>query len=92
MPDEKKFSDALFKQYGKYCKMLALRKTTLGGQPAYLYRVRLSIPGYPVIENRQIVCVYQGGGYVFTFTELAALKAKYEPIGDKIIASFRFEH
>ena len=91
LPDIKTFSASLRQEYGGKGTLYAIKQTTFGGLSAYSSRAHLRVAGRSDIENRQVFCVYKNSFYIFTFTTTAAQKTKYETVGDKIIASFRFE-
>ncbi len=91
LPDSKVFFDGLRKQYGTRGTLIETKKTTFGGRPAYATRARIRGAASVTVENQQIFCVYQNSFYIVTFSETAAQSKKYNPIGDKILASFRFE-
>ena len=89
--NEKIFFEAVRKQFGKMGTVYDTQKTMLCGQPAYSYRATTNFSGRKDFEVHQIYCFYDGRDYVLTFTYPPSLKKKYDPIGDQIIASFRFE-
>jgi len=64
-------------------------QTKLDGHAAYTWRTKLTIPGHPAAENRQVVCVYNHRAYELTMTTpLGLMKAKYDSVFAKWIASF----
>ncbi|HLK56593.1 MAG TPA: hypothetical protein VKU00_08515 [Chthonomonadaceae bacterium] len=69
----------------------ARTKTALNGIPARAWRTHLHVPGHPVVENRQILCVYNKRVYELTFTMKPDTVKKYDPVFEKIVASFRWE-
>lgn len=72
-------------------RILSEKATTLGGLPAHSVHARFQMPGMPLIANHQILCVHNRRGYVLTFTATPATIAKYEPIFEKVRASFKWE-
>ena len=72
-------------------KLFGEKATTLGGIPARSSHARFSMQGRPPIENHQIYCVRNGRGYVLTFTATPATIARYEPVFEKVRASFKWE-
>jgi hypothetical protein len=66
-------------------------KTTLNGMPARSWRTHLKIPGHAPMENRQVVCIYNKRAYELTFTMPPSVVKKYDPVFEKIVASFRWE-
>lgn len=75
----------------KHATAYAQKHTTLNGKPADSWRLHLRLPGQPVCENRQVACVYHKHLYELTFTVPAVTAKKYEALGDKLFASFKFE-
>lgn len=84
------FLNDVQKEYKKIGTMSAIKKTTLAGKPAYSWSARLSVPNYPTVVNRQIVCFHKERAYELTFTTLPATMKNYEKVLAKIVASFRF--
>ena len=69
--------------------MLDMHKCTVDGEPGYAWRTKLNIPGHPVAENRQVVCIHNNHGYELTFTVGAGQMARgYSALCDKWLASF----
>lgn len=90
--EEKGFLKSVLSEYKKQKATLTPQtRTTLGGSPAWHWSATLSVPNFPTVENRQIVCFRAGRAYILTFTFLPRLKAKYAPQCEKLLASFRFE-
>lgn len=71
--------------------MYARKRTTLGGRPAQSWRTHLHLPGHPLVENRQVVCIWKEHAFELTFTMLPATVKKYDPVCDQILKSFRWE-
>jgi hypothetical protein len=88
--EEAAFLESVQKEYKKHGKMSAIQKTKLAGQPAYTWSARLSVPNFPTVVNRQIVCFVNNRAYELTFTALPATMKKQEAVFAKITASFRF--
>lgn len=91
LPEAKDFFASVRAQFSNKATVTETTKTTLNGQPAYSCRLVRRVAGAAAIETRQLYSVYNSRIYVFTFTEAAAMKKKYDPIGDQMIDSFRFE-
>lgn len=87
---EKLFLDDVQMEYKKIGAMSPIKKTKLAGKPAYTWSARISVPNYPTVVNRQIVCFYKERAYELTFTTLPATMKKYEKTFSQIVASFRF--
>lgn len=71
--------------------LYALKRTTLGGYPAHCWRTHLRVPKFPELENRQIVCFHENRAYELTFTMTPSAKRRYDPVFDRVVASFRWE-
>lgn len=85
---EQKFIDSVKIEHGEIYERKRVR---LAGKPAWAWRTRLTVPNYPTLENRMVVCFHNGQAYELTFTMHPALKTKYDPVYNRIAASFRFE-
>ena len=72
-------------------EIYAQTKTTLNGKPARAWRTHMHVPGHPLLENRQIVCIFNKRAYELTFTMPPVAVKKYDPVFEKIVASFRWE-
>lgn len=61
----------------------------LGGLSAYAWRTKLTIPGHPAAENRQVVCIYNHRAYELALTcAVGLMRPKYDAIFEKWVASF----
>ena len=67
------------------------KKLTLGGEPAYSWRMHVNVAGQPAHENRQVVCLRGPQALTLTLTTLPASIKKYDAAFDKVLASFRWE-
>ena len=67
------------------------KRTTLGGKPAYLWRLRLTFPNKPVVENRQVFCVVAKRAYVLTFSAQPEKMKRYEATLHRLLVSFQWE-
>ena len=64
-------------------------KTTLGGRKAWAWRTKLTIPGHPKAENRQVVCIYNHRAYELAMTTpYGLMKSKYDSVFEKWVGSF----
>ncbi|HZO91296.1 MAG TPA: DcrB-related protein [Chthonomonadaceae bacterium] len=84
---------ALSKQKAAQSKIVtisAVRPAKLDGVPAYRLSGTLQM-GARKVANRQVVCVRNKRGYVLTLSASPATIKKYDPVFDKIIASFTWE-
>ena len=66
------------------------KKLTLGGEPAYSWRMHVNIPGQAAHENRQVVCLRGPQALTLTLTTLPAAMRKYDAAFDKVVTSFRW--
>ena len=67
------------------------KKLTLGGEPAYSWRMHVNVPNQAPHENRQIVCLRGPQALTLTLTTLPTAMKKYDAAFDKVVASFRWE-
>ncbi len=89
--EEKAFLQNIVTEYKKQKMALSLQtKTTLAGAAAWQWSAKIAAPNFPKVENRQVVAFRNSRAYILTFTYLPELRAKYTPICDRLLASFRF--
>ena len=89
--EEKAFLQNIVTEYKKQKMALSAQtKTTLAGTEAWQWSAKISAPNFPKVENRQVVAFREGRAYILTFTYLPALRAKYAPVCDRLLLSFRF--
>lgn len=67
------------------------KKITLGGEPAYSWRMHVNVPGQAAHENRQVVCLRGPQALTLTLTTLPEAMKKYDAMFDKVVASFQWE-
>ena len=77
-------------QKTKTLKLLSGKKTTLGGEPAYQFHILLTLPGRPVVETRQVICLHRKRGFIFTYSALKLNYAKYDPDFTKALSTFQW--
>jgi hypothetical protein len=88
--EEAAFLESVKTEYKKHGRLSAIRRTKIAGKPAYTWSAKISLPNYPTVVNRQIVCFQNERAYELTFTTLPTNSKKYEPVFAQICASFRF--
>jgi hypothetical protein len=69
-------------------RILKESRRRLGGLPAVERVVRLSIPGDPPAQIRELTCIRDGQLFVLTLAAEPATFARYSTEFDKVIASF----
>ncbi len=74
----------------KTLKLLSGMKTTLGGEPAYQFRILLTLPGRPVVETRQVISLHRKRGFIFTYSALKLNYAKYDADFTKALSTFQW--
>ena len=89
--EETKFLESVKTEYKKHGALSAIQRVKLAGKPAYAWSAKISLPNYPTVVNRQIVCFHNQRAYELTFTTLPTHSKKYEPVFAQICASFRFQ-
>jgi hypothetical protein len=67
------------------------KSMTLGELPARCWRVQISSPQRPTIEERQVFCIKEKRGFVVTFSTRILDKKQNDPIFDKLLASFKWD-
>jgi hypothetical protein len=61
---------------------------TLAGEPAHAWRMHVRPPKGEAHEVKQIFCVRNSRSYILTLTGLPSNIHQYEPVFDKVVASF----
>lgn len=89
--DETAFLDSVKTEYRKHGTLSPIKRAKLAGKSAYAWSAKISLPNYPTVVNRQIVCFHNERAYELTFTTLPTNIKKYEPVFAQICASFRFQ-
>jgi hypothetical protein len=90
--EEKAFLLSVVSEYKKQkAKISPPVRTKLGGSPAWRWSATLSVPDFPTVENRQVVCFHANRAYILTYTFLPELRAKYSPIFERLLTTFRFQ-
>ncbi len=75
----------------KHGTVYAIGPAKLGGLPAHSWRTHLQVPEFPILENHQVLCLHGGRAVEITLTAPPGAMKKYEPIFDRLLASFRWE-
>lgn len=86
--DEEKFLRDIKIEHGT---IYDRKRVKLANRPAHAWRTRLNVPNYPKLENRMVLCFHNERAYELTFTVAPASLKKYEPVYNRILASFQFE-
>ncbi len=87
---ETAFLEETKKAYQKEGTMTPIKQITLGGKPAFTWRVTLKLASAKGLEMRQVLCFYKRRAYELTFTLPIAQRKTYDPMCDKILNSFQF--
>jgi hypothetical protein len=86
---EEKFVESVKEEYKKYGTLSELKRFRHQGNIAFGWRTVLSGTNKG-LENRQVVFFFERRAYELTLTLPTANRKKYDPVFEKIVASFRF--